>query len=54
MTNQQAIAIIQNRIGEMVKTEAIQTEMVKMNRQGKSNDEIQAWLTMAAIATLCG
>ena len=54
MTDTEAITTIQNRIGEMINNDSVKKEMVKMKLSGKTNDEIQKWLTMGAIASLVG
>ena len=54
MTDTEAIEIIQNRISEMINNDSVKKEMVEMKLSGKTNDEIQRWLTMGAIASLVG
>ena len=54
MTNQEAITTINNRIQEMVSDNNIKNKMVKLKLQGKSDTDIQEWLTNMAIATLVG
>lgn len=54
MTDTEAITTIQNRIGEMINNDSVKKEMVKMKLSGKTNDEIQRWLAIGAIASLVG
>lgn len=54
MTNQEAIKTVQDRIDELISSAKIQIKMIKMHNEGKTDDEIHKWLTMAAVGTLCG
>ena len=54
MSIEQAVKMIQDRIEEMVSNSAVQARMLAMKGEGRTNEEIRAWLQAAAVATLCG
>lgn len=53
MTEREAVLFVQKTVDAMVATPAVQAKLAQMKKEGKSDDECIAWVTQAAIATLC-
>jgi len=54
MEDQEAVKIIQDRIGEMLSDPQIQDLLTKKRDSGLTKTECQDWLAMVAVTTLCG
>ncbi|CAB1251940.1 protein of unknown function [Ruminococcaceae bacterium BL-6] len=54
MNNSEAYKLIGERAAEMAKDSKIQDEMMKQIRAGKTKEQVEQWLYMYAIGTLCG
>jgi len=54
MKDQEAVKIIQNRIGEMVSNPHVQNILTEKRNSGLTKNECRDWLAKAAIATLYG
>jgi len=54
MKDQEAVKVIQDRIGEMLNDSQIQNVLTNKRDSGLTKTECWDWLTMAAITTLYG
>jgi hypothetical protein len=54
MNNSEAYKLIGERAGEMTKDSKIQNEMMKQIKAGKTKEQVEHWLYMCAICSLCG
>jgi hypothetical protein len=54
MTDKQAYELIGERAAEIAKKPSIQKIMVNMIEDGHTKEEVEKWLYMVAIGTLCG
>ncbi len=53
MNNSEAYKLIGERAGEMTKDSKIQNEMMKQIKAGKTREQVEHWLYMCAIGSLC-
>ena len=54
MTDIEAYEVIGKRAAEIAKKPAIQKIMVNMIEDGHTKEEVEKWLYMVAIGSLCG
>lgn len=54
MNNSEAYKLIGKRAEEMAKDSKIQDEMMKQIKAGKTKEQVEQWLYMCAVSTLCG
>ena len=54
MNNLEAYKLIGKRAEEMAKDSKIQDEMMKQIKAGKTKKQVEQWLYMCAIGSLCG
>ena len=54
MTDKQAYELIGERAAEIAKKPSIQKIMVNMIEDGHTKEEVEKWLYMVAIGSLCG
>ena len=54
MDDKQAYKLIGERAAEIAKKPAIQKIMVNMIEDGHTKEEVEKWLYMVAIGSLCG
>jgi len=54
MNNSEAYKLIGERAGEMTKDSKIQNEMMKQIKAGKTKEQVEHWLYICAICSLCG
>ena len=54
MENTEAYKLIGDRVKEMAQNSRIQDEMMEQIKQGKTKEQVENWLYINAIGTLCG
>ena len=54
MTDKEAYELIGERAAEIAKKPAIQKIMVNMIEDGHTKEEVEKWLYMFAVGSLCG
>ena len=54
MTDKEAYKLIGKRAAEIAKKPSIQKIMVNMIEDGHTKEEVEKWLYMVAIGSLCG
>jgi len=54
VNNSEAYKLIGERAAEMAKNSKIQDEMMKQIKAGKTKEQVEHWLYMCAICSLCG
>ena len=50
----EAYELVGNRAAQLVKEPKIQAEMMWQLKQGKTIEQVELWVYMCAIGTLCG